>query len=292
MASSAIRFKAELLSTFVSKQVAAAGLGVKAGKRPLLVSMQGPQGSGKSTLAAEMVKVLADEHGLKCAVASMDDFYLTYAGLKAVASANPNNSLLSGRGPPGTHDLPLLSSTLARLRDGPAPSQTNPLHIPTFDKSQNEGYGERSTVTEDITAPIDVFVLEGWSLGFAPVDADTLRERWADGRVASRHPIESLQTLDTNLAETERSTGDKFDCHIAIRPISYDFVYDWRLQAEHNMKAKNGGKGMTDDVVRAFVDRYMPVYEVFGEGLPERQALVLTFDKNREVVDPSVDEGA
>ena len=30
---------------------------------------------------------------------------------------------------------------------------------------------------------------------------------------------------------------------------SYDQVYKWRLEQEHYMKARNGGKGMTDDQV-------------------------------------------
>ena len=30
---------------------------------------------------------------------------------------------------------------------------------------------------------------------------------------------------------------------------SYNQVYKWRLEQEHYMKARNGGKGMTDDQV-------------------------------------------
>ena len=29
----------------------------------------------------------------------------------------------------------------------------------------------------------------------------------------------------------------------------YAYIYKWRLQQEHHMKAKNGGKGMTDEQV-------------------------------------------
>jgi len=32
------------------------------------------------------------------------------------------------------------------------------------------------------------------------------------------------------------------------------------------MKARNGGKGMSDAGVKAFVDRYMPGYVFFGDG--------------------------
>lgn len=30
----------------------------------------------------------------------------------------------------------------------------------------------------------------------------------------------------------------------------YSLIYKWRLQQEHNMKANNGGKGMTDEQVK------------------------------------------
>jgi len=29
----------------------------------------------------------------------------------------------------------------------------------------------------------------------------------------------------------------------------YEFIYKWRLQQEHSMKANNGGRGMSDEEV-------------------------------------------
>ena len=118
-----------------------------------------------------------------------------------------------------------------------------------------------------------------------PVDPTTAEQRWKQGRTASQHPFQSILDLNTNLAQFDQATRDAFDCHIAVKPLSYDFVYTWRLQQEHHMKAENGGKGMTDDEVEAFVDRYMPVYEVFGETRPDRPALKLVFGPEREVVE-------
>ena len=46
------------------------------------------------------------------------------------------------------------------------------------------------------------------------------------------------------------------DCHPQIKPVEdhpYDYIYKWRLQQEHNMKAANGGKGMTDEQVEKYV---------------------------------------
>ncbi|EPQ51844.1 hypothetical protein GLOTRDRAFT_132655 [Gloeophyllum trabeum ATCC 11539] len=46
-------------------------------------------------------------------------------------------------------------------------------------------------------------------------------------------------------------------------------IYKWRLEQEYNMKAKNGGKGMNDEAVKAFVDRYIPGYMFFQVGVTE-----------------------
>ena len=50
------------------------------------------------------------------------------------------------------------------------------------------------------------------------------------------------------------------------------------------MKQANGGKGMTDQEVEAFVDRYMPCYELYGKQQVDRPSLVLQYGKAREVV--------
>jgi len=50
--------------------------------------------------------------GIRTAVVSYDDFYLTHAAQVELASNNPTNKLLSGRGVAGTHDIKLGIETL------------------------------------------------------------------------------------------------------------------------------------------------------------------------------------
>ena len=50
------------------------------------------------------------------------------------------------------------------------------------------------------------------------------------------------------------------------------------------MKRANGGKGMSDAEVEAFVDRYMPCYELSGAQKVDRPSLVLQYGREREVV--------
>lgn len=186
--------------------------------------------------------------------------------------------MLQGRGPPGTHDLPLMSGVLGALARGEA------AELPSFDKSLNRGEGDRGAAQLMERVP-DVFVLEGWSLGYAPLGEDELRDRWASGATASTHPFQSVLDLNRHLEEVNRL--DVFHAHVRVTPQNYDYVYAWRLEQEHAMKARNGGRGMSDDEVRAFVDRYMPTYEVWGETRPARSTLDVVFDENRRVVDTS-----
>lgn len=53
--------------------------------RAFVIGVSGPQGGGKSTLAARLVAALSDA-GLRAATVSIDDFYLTHAAQRALAS--------------------------------------------------------------------------------------------------------------------------------------------------------------------------------------------------------------
>lgn len=109
---------------------------------------------------------------------------------------------------------------------------------------------------------------------------------------------------------------------IKIKPVEshpYDYIYKWRLQQEHDMKARNGGKGMSDQQVEKcvcllhhgsvpdlfdlrFVDRYIPGYVFFGDGVTQGgldehgthqtppwigNGLCIQIGESREVVDVS-----
>ncbi|OCF72031.1 actin cross-linking [Kwoniella mangroviensis CBS 8886] len=268
-------------------------------KRPLLVGLQGPQGCGKTTLCSGFVQYLKEKKDLSAAVLSLDDLYKTHADLKAVAAEHPDNSLLAGRGPPGTHDVLLATSVIEKIKQiNEAPNES--VELPIFDKSLCGGEGDRSSETVKITGPIDVFILEGWSMGFSPLSSADLDSVYANPKPASpqtsdtyftKHPMSSLQTLNAYLAEFSQAIYPNFQAFIQVEPLSFDYVFKWRLQQEHMMKANNGGKGMTDEQVHKFVKRYMPGYELWKEGIWnagtgwEGRGLKLVFGGEREVVD-------
>ncbi|WVQ98469.1 hypothetical protein IAU59_005595 [Kwoniella sp. CBS 9459] len=268
-------------------------------KGPLMVGLQGPQGCGKTTLCNALVAYLEQKKGLKAAVLSLDDLYKTHDGLKAIAQQHPDNPLLAGRGPPGTHDVELAVATLQKVHRINESSSAS-VDLPIFDKSLCGGEGDRSSETVQVTGPIDVFILEGWSMGFNPLSASDLKQAYENPKPASpetsdtyftKHPLSSLETLNKYLYELSTAIYGCFTCFIQVEPVSYDYVFAWRLEQEHNMKAKNGGNGMTDEQVHKFVERYMPGYELWKEGIWatgtgwEGRGLRLKFGKDREVVE-------
>ncbi|WRT66968.1 uncharacterized protein IL334_003933 [Kwoniella shivajii] len=270
-------------------------------KGPLMVGLQGPQGCGKTTLCSGFVEYLKNEKSLKAAVLSLDDLYKTHEGLKTVATQHPKNALLAGRGPPGTHDTELAKSVIGQvmhINDSTGES----VKLPVFDKSLCGGEGDRSQDTVSVSGPIDVFILEGWSMGFAPLSKTSLETAYSNPVPASpatsdtyftKHPLSSLQTVNEYLSSFSEALYSNFKAFVQVEPLSYDYVFDWRLQQERAMKEKNGGKGMTDEQVHKFVERYMPGYELWKEGIWNQgtgwagRGLKLVFGSEREVLNVS-----
>lgn len=223
------------------------------------------------------------------------DLYKTNADLKDLAQQHPNNHLLSGRGPPGTHDVSLAKSVLSAVQsinDDTAKT----VDLPIFDKSLCGGEGDRSEETVKIEGPIDVFILEGWSLGFAPLSIKELKSRHDEAAQSSNkpyfasHSLDSLLTLNDYLTDFGTAIYPPFSTFIQIEPETYEHVFKWRLEQERAMKATNGGRGMADYQVHAFVERYMPGYELWKEGIWVRgtpwagRGLSLFFGEGREVI--------
>ncbi|XAO27334.1 hypothetical protein I312_106180 [Cryptococcus bacillisporus CA1280] len=256
---------------------------------PLIVGVQGPQGAGKSYLTGLLPAYLEKHYNLRLTAMSLDDFYLTHPDQVKLAQSDPDNPLLSGRGPAGTHDLPLLIDCLAKLRSIndcrakiPIPAKGQSLQLPIYDKSLFKGEGDRSKELVEVQGPTDVVIFEGWMNGFGALSDDKLEERYAEaerqwssssfrGAAAAKPTILlysrlTLHNINQNLRKYE-VLWDQIDCFVQIRPVDPSYVWTWRLQQEHNMKAKNGGNGMTDEQVRHFINRYMPSYELFQDGI-------------------------
>ncbi|KAH9942188.1 P-loop containing nucleoside triphosphate hydrolase protein [Epithele typhae] len=245
---------------------------------PLIVGVQGPQGSGKTFLTSHLRDALQDEpHKLSVTVFSLDDLYLPHEALVRVAQTHPNHALLQGRGQPGTHDIRLGRDVFDRLKriNDPGAGITE-VKLPAFDKSKFNGEGDR-VPGSTVRPPVDVVLFEGWCTGFYPIDHKEVERRWTSPVIGlgdnffkrKGYSVEEFQDINGRL-EYYIPWWNSIDAFIQITPPDdhpLDFIYKWRLQQEHHMKALNGGKGMTDGQVEAFVDRYIPGYVLFNEGV-------------------------
>ena len=247
----------------------------------VIIGIQCPQGGGKTTLTTALER-LFHEVRLSCAVLSIDDFYWTRAQQQALADSHRFNPLLQMRGNPGTHDIELAMQTLTQLVRRPVDGEEAIVAVPRYDKSAYNGRGDRAPAEmwPRVHRPVDVVLLEGWCLGFRPLPANAPALRGYAMR--ANDLVEVNQLLQEELSRLY-AVLDAFvviglegdDTHRALR-----VVYDWRLQAEQEMRAQ-GKDGMTDDQVRAFVDKFMPAYHAYLQGLYDGPPLL--GDRSREL---------
>eukprot|EP00892_Ulva_mutabilis_P004232 jgi/Ulvmu1/2180/UM013_0025.1 len=221
---------------------------------PCVVGVSAPQGCGKTTLVGELEKLLAVE-GLNAASVSIDDFYMRRSQLVELAEQHPSNSLVQGRGNAGTHDLPLGTQTLQQLQ-----ASRDAVKLPRYNKSAYSGAGDRAhpAAWPEVALPVDVVLFEGWMLGFRPVSA---------AAAAAVDP--GLREVNEWLRGYKRAWDAFVDSWLVIEVADAQWVFQWRLQAEQQMRAE-GKAGMSDDEVAVFVRRYMPAYEAYLPALYAR----------------------
>ncbi|EMD96650.1 hypothetical protein COCC4DRAFT_154928 [Bipolaris maydis ATCC 48331] len=275
---------------------------------PIILGITGLQGSGKSTWASTLVKLLSEEHGLYSITVSLDDFYKTHTDLVSRRNQDPANKLYLTRGQPGTHDEQLAQSFFQQLKAwstttttttttiDDSPSTKAALAIPSFDKSRFNGEGDRAPESSwpRITRKPAVVIFEGWCLGFTPVAPSVIEHKHAlalQGKLAVNTPAQHqvahlLQVNDALKRYCDAFMGPHhFDFFIHIDTEHLPNVYTWRLEQEHKMIARKG-EGMSDDMVKTFIDGYMPSYEIYLDQL--RKGL---FAEKGRMVRVVLDEG-
>ena len=252
------------------------------GRKPMVVGVSAPQGCGKTTLTRMIVDMVrstprrfidgVSDGNVTAATVSMDDFYLTAEAQTALAESNPTNAMLQYRGNAGTHELELGTKTLdalAQINDA-----QSSISLPRYDKLARTGRGDRKPESEwdQVSAPIDVVLLEGWMLGFEPIEDEKARAINPDLVAVNEH----LKSYKAALWGTERVAW-----WIIFKVKDPKWVYDWRLEAE-----RKAGGGLSDEQVKDFVDRFIPAYDAYLPALyenPPPGSLVVVVDKYREV---------
>ncbi|KAH9229911.1 hypothetical protein K456DRAFT_56184 [Colletotrichum gloeosporioides 23] len=281
---------------------------------PFILGLSGLQGSGKSTWAAALTQTLNAKHGVNTRTLSLDDLYHDHNQLVALRESNPGNGLLRTRGQPGTHDEALARRFFDDVCQS-AGGSSEGIKWPAFDKSLFSGEGGRVPVAEwDIvprSPPLEVLIFEGWCLGFQPLSAEQVEEKWNKAKAASSnstssdgeaqlstttlagHSLEHLLLINKNLERyCEAFMGPwRFDAFLHLSTDQLVNVYHWRLDQERALREKKGA-GMTDAQVIRFVQGYMPAYELYLDRLTqesffteEKKAHVrVILDSNRTVL--------
>ncbi|MGV8929609.1 MAG: hypothetical protein ACOH1E_07645, partial [Brevundimonas sp.] len=190
--------------------------------RPPLIGIVGAQGSGKTTLAREAAAVFG------AAQISLDDVYLTRARREQMAEEV--HPLFLTRGPPGTHDLRLLSRLIRTLRTVRPDAKTL---LPGFDKRGDDRRPIRDwTIFEGRPRAI---LVDAWCLGATPEDEAALVE-----------PINALErdrdpdglwrrTVNDLVAGPYADLAAGFDAILFLEAPGFDVVPGWRAQQEADL---------------------------------------------------------
>jgi D-glycerate 3-kinase len=217
--------------------------------RPWVLGLQGPQGAGKSTAAAALVEAALDD-GRRAVTVSIDDFYLTYAEQRALAERHPHNPYLLYRGYPGTHDVGLG----ARVVDALATcDEATKVIVPSYDKSANSGRGDRAPESRwrRAVGPFDLVIVEGWMLGFSPVDEVALDP--------------DLVAPNRYLAAYGAWNG-RLDALVHVATESPDTIVAWRVESER-ARRERGEPALSDEDARDYILRFLPAYRVYVPAL-------------------------
>jgi D-glycerate 3-kinase len=220
-------------------------------RRPWVLGIQGPQGCGKSTAAAALVEAVAAA-GPRAATVSIDDFYLTYDEQRALAARHPGNPYLLYRGYPGTHDVGMGARIIEKLAALP---EGDEVLVPTYDKSARSGRGDRAAMSawRPVRGAVDLVIVEGWMLGFSPVDDASIDE--------------PLRAPNGYLARYSDWT-QKLDAFVQLDVESLETIVRWRVDSER-ARRERGDSALSDADARDYIERFLPAYRIY---LPQLRA--------------------
>jgi D-glycerate 3-kinase len=225
-----------------------------------LIGIAGAQGSGKSYQCRQFVAAHP-----RVAHFSLDDVYLTkpervwradnISSFNAVRDENGNfevthvprpdvEQLLLTRGPPGTHDLGLAKTVIARLRE-PALSK-----LPRFDKAADDRVPE--TEWPLFQGPAEAVFVDGWCLGAKPPPPsepiNDLEREDADGIWR--------RATETQLRKAYAPFFAAFDAIVYLRAPGWEVVRRWRGEQERETL----GRPLTNEE-ESKLDRFVMHYE-------------------------------
>jgi D-glycerate 3-kinase len=243
------------------------------GARPFVMGLAGAQGSGKSTLAARLAERL-NASGHPALAVSIDDFYLPRARRQALGrSVHP---LLATRGPPGTHDLPLLLNLLEKIRAG------QPVSVPRFDKLADD----RLAPQEWTQAPrLSCLILEGWCIGAQPQPPALLAAPVNGLEFVEDRGGRWRRWVNAALAGQYQRAWARLDALAFLAAPDWESVPRWRAEQEAALARMHGKPGMDAAAITRFCAHYERLTRWQLATTPQRAGLVLQLDGQRQVTE-------
>ncbi|HEU4960606.1 MAG TPA: kinase [Sphingomonas sp.] len=242
-------------------------------RRPFVLGLCGAQGSGKTLIAGALAE-RKEARGLRTAVLSLDDLYLTRAERRALAAQV--HPLFATRGPPGTHDIALGLELFAALDAG------NTTALPRFDKAiDDRAPPDRWPV---IAGRLDLLIVEGWCIGATPEPEAALAE--PVNALERREDADAVWRTHANDALARyRPLFARIDRLALLAAPGFEVVRAWRTQQERGLRAERpDGEAVMD---AAAIDRFVQHYERITRhvlaDLPGRADLTLRLDAERRV---------
>ncbi|WP_236074849.1 phosphoribulokinase [Teredinibacter purpureus] len=253
---------------------------------PLILGIQGTQGSGKSTLADFLRLILEHSCQMRCAVLSIDDFYLTRAQRQSLAKTV--HPLLATRGVPGTHDLALAKNTLQQLQTLTTGESCS---LVRFDKATDDRASKEYWT--HLNGPIDIIILEGWCVGLS-----------AEAEPELVNPINTLEAnedptgvwrhyVNSQLADQYATLFKLIDYLAVLKAPSFDCVFQWRLLQEQKLKQKwllstpekrkHSNIQSPKDIER-FISHYQRLTEHALNTLPKQADWTLSLDAQHSII--------
>ena len=245
-----------------------------------LIGFSGCQGSGKSTLVRAMAHVLREAHDVAIAVLSLDDFYLPKGARQAMAETV--HPLFATRGVPGTHDLALLTRTIAALRG------TGSVPLPRFDKATDD----RTEMVHwrQESAPVGLILLEGWCIGIPPQPVEALVQPVNETEANKDSDRVWRAEVNRHLESDYATLFAELDALLLLQAPSFDAVFNWRWQQEQQLSRlfqrdhpTLTDPTMTQSEVADFVLHYQRLTEHGMATLPDRADCVWELTEDRSV---------
>lgn len=247
---------------------------------PYFIGINGCQGSGKSTLSEFLALYIKEQYGLSVAVLSLDDFY--YSQQQRNNLANKVHSLLATRGVPGTHDTVQMLDVFQQLSQQPI----NDLAIPRFDKANDDPFDQSQWPV--INDAVDIVIVEGWCWGVSSQEIQLLTtpvnklEQDQDTDGVWRHYVNQKLALDYE------PLYQWMDYWVMLKAPSFECVYQWRLEQEQKLAAKQSSDGaksvMSAPQVMAFIQYYQRLTEHGLKTLPANCDRVFHLDAARQII--------